>query len=171
MIGNWKYFEACNDVDSLRREYRKQAFVVHPDRGGSTQAMQELNAEYERALKYMAEHATGQTSNGYKFEADQERSAIDKLSEFLASRAQGIDVELVGTWIWADTTRENFAAHNLLKGLSFEWSPKRKRWYYATNKMSKVSKKHWHSKLSMDEIRSKYGSQRATRASYSALDD
>lgn len=169
MIGQWKYFSACDSVDSVRKEYRKQAFIVHPDRGGSTAAMQELNAEYERALIHFSSAASSDDQNGYKFDATQEKSAIDKLSEFLASRVQGVDVELVGTWIWVDTTRTNVAAHNLLKSLSFEWSPKRKRWYFATNRMNKQAKRHWHSNQSMEDIRRKYGSVRANRPSYDEL--
>ena len=31
----------------LKRQYRKLAIANHPDKGGSTQAMQEINAEFE----------------------------------------------------------------------------------------------------------------------------
>jgi hypothetical protein len=42
-----KWFQNINTLDELRTAYRKLAVRHHPDKGGSTADMQEINAEYE----------------------------------------------------------------------------------------------------------------------------
>lgn len=42
-----KYFGTIMSFADLKRQYRKLAIANHPDKGGSTQAMQEINAEFE----------------------------------------------------------------------------------------------------------------------------
>lgn len=39
----------CMDQERMRDAYRQKAQIVHPDRGGSTELMMELNAAFEKA--------------------------------------------------------------------------------------------------------------------------
>ncbi|UTA49331.1 hypothetical protein L1F30_07270 [Simiduia sp. 21SJ11W-1] len=41
------------DYASLKRQYRRQAMAVHPDRGGSNQALQALNQAFELACLHL----------------------------------------------------------------------------------------------------------------------
>ena len=41
------YFTNIHTLDELKKEYRRLAFVNHPDRGGDVETMQAINAEYE----------------------------------------------------------------------------------------------------------------------------
>lgn len=45
-----KYFANIVDLESLKREFKRLALANHPDRGGDTATMQEINAEYDAAF-------------------------------------------------------------------------------------------------------------------------
>ena len=46
----FKYFTITSNstIDDIKKQYKKLAFKYHPDVGGSTEQMQEVNAEYEK---------------------------------------------------------------------------------------------------------------------------
>ena len=45
------YFENVNTVEELRKQYKTLAFKYHPDKGGTTEQMQQIHAEYDELLK------------------------------------------------------------------------------------------------------------------------
>ena len=45
---NIKWFKNVETIEQLRKLWRKLAFQHHPDRGGDTRTMQEINDEYDR---------------------------------------------------------------------------------------------------------------------------
>lgn len=42
------YFANCTDAAAAKKAYRRWSKELHPDKGGSAEAMAELNAQYER---------------------------------------------------------------------------------------------------------------------------
>lgn len=40
------YFDNCHTQEEAKRTYRRLAMLHHPDKGGSTAVMQDINAEY-----------------------------------------------------------------------------------------------------------------------------
>ena len=46
-----KWFQNITTLDELRSEYRRLALLHHPDKGGSTADMQEINNEYDLLSK------------------------------------------------------------------------------------------------------------------------
>ena len=45
-----KYFASINDLSALKAAYKRLALANHPDRGGDTAVMQEINSEYDAAF-------------------------------------------------------------------------------------------------------------------------
>ena len=49
-----KYFKDVNTLEELRKQYRDLLKRFHPDNAnGSTEATQEINAEYDRLFKVL----------------------------------------------------------------------------------------------------------------------
>ena len=154
------YFKMVETLEELRRQYRDLLKKYHPDNpDGSTQATQEINAEYDRLFKMLKDkHESKSTSS------DKEKTTFDnmkydftedqKLREMLQQIIcfDGINIEIVGCWIWLDSNTYQYKG--TLKELGFKWAREKKKWYFHTEAFRKKS----HKTLSMDDIRSYYGS-------------
>lgn len=141
-----KQFET---IDDLRKEYRKLAMSMHPDKGGNSEDMKILNSEYDYLIKnfnkgskqFEQEYAT---NVAYK-------DILDKLINI-----SDIEIEIVGSWIWISG---NTKPHkDLINELNFRWSRNRKMWYMDTTTGNKFEGgKIRGTKQSIDEIKNKYG--------------
>lgn len=133
-----KYFTGqANSIEELKKEYKKLAMANHPDRGGSTQAMQEINSEYEILSTKLDSKAD---FKGYM-------AIINDLIN------HNITIEIIGTWIWI--SGETTPIKDKLKSLGFQWAPKKFMWYKKPEGTITSSR----GKKSIDEIRATYGSQ------------
>lgn len=55
----YKFFKDVRTIEELKAQYKKLAFAHHPDRGGNTADMQQINNEYDELLKRVKNvHAT-----------------------------------------------------------------------------------------------------------------
>jgi curved DNA-binding protein CbpA len=155
-----KYFSKADTLEELRRQYKELLKKYHPDNAdGSTEATQEINAEYDelfKVLKNRHEKATDNTEKGkndfnnmkYDFSEDQKlREVLQKIISF-----SNINIEVCGGWIWVDGNTYEYK--DALKEIGFRWAREKKKWYYHTEAFRKRS----HKKLSMDDIRNYYGS-------------
>jgi curved DNA-binding protein CbpA len=53
------YFESCNTLEELQREYRLICKMLHPDKGGDKAAFQEMQDEYQKVkndIEYRTDH-------------------------------------------------------------------------------------------------------------------
>lgn len=154
------YFKNVNTLEELRKQYKELLKQYHPDNAnGSTEATQEINAEYDRLFKVLKDkHESKQTStdgtkadfnaNKYDYEADEKlRGVLQKIINFT-----NINIEIVGCWLWVDG--DTYPYRNDLKEIGFKWASEKKKWYFHTDPFRKRSKR----KLSMDDIRNLYGS-------------
>lgn len=156
------YFKNVETLEELRKQYRDLLKKFHPDNAsGSTEATQEINAEYDRLFKLLkdrhkSESANNQESNAktdfnnmkYDFTEDQKlREVLQQIITF-----EGINIEIVGCWIWVDGN--TYSYKDTLKEIGFKWAREKKKWYFHTEAFRKRSKKT----LSMDAIRDYYGS-------------
>lgn len=153
------YFANCRTIEDAKALYRELCMQHHPDHGGDTATMQEINAQWAR---YQAEGAkTDAYDRQRQAHADGKKSAadfhnIDEVTDILMRKIEialnlsGVIVELCGMWIWC--TGETRQHKETLKAEGFKWASHKTAWYYA-GIPSFNRREH-----SLDEIREMYGS-------------
>lgn len=144
------YFDNITTMDGLRAEYRRLIKINHPDAGGDENKMKAINLAYEKAVDYIRRH-------GEKSEAD--KAAADVPAEFMAAvsavvTCPGLIVEIVGSWVWV--TGDTYRNRDRLKAAGYRWAAKKSAWYWhpADQAVGRPSR------MSLDQIRDKYGAQR-----------
>ena len=154
-----KYFNNNNTKEKLRKQYKELLKQHHPDNGGNVSDMQEINSEYDRLFKILKNQHESNKANSNNTNADYNNMKYDfaedeKLREMLNKiiHFKGIDIELVGAWIWV--SGNTYSCKKELKELCFKWASQKKMWYWHSEAFRKKSCKT----LSMDDIRSYYGS-------------
>jgi hypothetical protein len=145
-----KWFQNVNTLDELRTMYRKLAMQYHPDRGGSTQAMQEINAEYDYLSKHLINNNTTFSEGRKAWETFVSDEIRQKLNEIIF--LEDIIIEIIGCWIWV--TGNTRAVKEDLKLHGFKFSPNKLAWYWQYGDYRKLSKKQF----SMDDLRVMFGS-------------
>ena len=146
----YKYFTAKN-LDELKAEYRRLVKKYHPDCGGTDEIMKEINNEHDRLFEELkAKHNA---------KADEYHQTTETAAEFIEIinaliKLSGLVVELCGSWLWIGG--ETKAHKDELKAMGCRWSQKKGLWYW---RHEEDGHRWYKGKKSMEEIRSKYGSQ------------
>lgn len=145
-----KWFNECKTVEEVKAQYKKLAKQYHPDLGGDTRTMQDINKEYAFATAKAVKGAnlSDEEAESEILSSEAYREAIEKIIYL-----DGITIELVGYWLWV--TGHTFRVRTTLKDAGFLFAPKKIAWYFRTAeyKVTKGGKK------TLEEIRSKYGSE------------
>jgi hypothetical protein len=145
-----KWFNDCGTLDEVKATYKKLAKQYHPDLGGDTVTMQEINKEYAFASAKAIKGAnlSEEETEHEILSSEAYRKAIEAIIHL-----DGITIELVGWWIWV--TGLTRPVKDTLKQAGFFFASKKLAWYFRTAeyKVNKGGKK------SLDEIRAKYGSE------------
>jgi len=58
-----KYFNSIATIEELKAEYRRLALANHPDKGGDTETMKEINAEFDLAFSIAEKRAPRKTAD------------------------------------------------------------------------------------------------------------
>lgn len=92
-----QYFENVKTLDELKKQYRRLAIKYHPDMGGSTEIMQQINAEHDRLFE--------QLKTQHNASADEYHQTTETPEEFraiieLLMKLDGLEIELAGAWLW-----------------------------------------------------------------------
>ena len=148
-----KWFTNPRTLEELKKQYRSLALKHHPDRGGRTQDMQEINNEYEAPfarLKNVHQNAQGEVYTQQAEPTERPEEFIDIIEHLI--HMDGIYVEVCGSWLWV--TGNTRPHKDELKALSFHWSAAKSAWYFHRDGYRKRSKR----KLTLDDIRAYYGS-------------
>lgn len=145
-----KFFNDCKTLDAVKARYRKLAFEFHPDRGGEKETMQAINTEYAFATAKLVSGA-----NLSQQESDKEMQFSEEYRLIVEQiiHLPEIRIELVGLWIWV--TGNTKPVRKELKEAGLYYASKKEAWYYRSGYL----KEFRGGKKSLDEIRSKYGSE------------
>ena len=147
-----KYFEHLNTLAAIKAEYKRLVKINHPDVGGDNATMQEINRQYTEAVEWITKHGEGRDRQDAAAEVP--RDYINAVAAVVNLR--GLEVELVGSWIWV--TGETRLHKDALKAAGYRWASKKVAWYWRPE----YAACHKGSKMSLDEIKDKYGCQRLT---------
>lgn len=144
-----KWFQEVNNMDELRRQYKKLLLKNHPDNGGNVSDMQEINAEYDLLFdRLKAENKSDGQSYTYD-ENEQNQAFKDVINSIIGYQ---IKIEIIGSWVWCF---ESYTYKERLKELGFKYAPKKKAWCWHYGDY----KRHHKQEISLIDIRMKYGSQ------------
>lgn len=150
-----KWFKNPETLEDLKKQYHKLAMKHHPDVGGSTDDMKEINSEYEELfskLKDTHKNAEGEFYQSKTATTETAAEFMDIIEKLL--HMDGIEIEVCGSWVWV--TGNTRPHKDGLKALTFRWSSNKSAWYFHRDGYKKRSKKT----LTLDEIRDFYGSEK-----------
>lgn len=149
-----RYFTNPQTLEELRKEYKRLLKQFHPDnRGGSTEATQEINVEYEELFAILKLRATKADDKKAAYEYDNKMDELLRAALNAVISIDGIKIEIIGCWIWI--SGNTYDIKDTLKVAGFRWIAKRKLWAFHSEPFRKKSKEE----KSMDELRTYYGSQ------------
>ena len=141
--------EEINQED-VKKAYRQASKKYHPDCNPSGNEMMKLVNEANFVLEDARYPITVNSSDTYDY-GSEINSALNVINNL-----QGLFIEVCGAWVWV--SGETKVHKDILKSQGFLFSGNKKMWYFRPE-----SEKHFFrgkSKYSIDEIRSKYGSQK-----------
>lgn len=158
-----KYFENIKTLEELRKEYRTLLKKYHPDNAeGSEEITKAINTEYEKAFEFLKNADTKE--NTWKYDINKDDLFREALKNII--NLDDITIEIIGCWIWVSGNTYN--VKNILKEAGFKWCANKKAWsWHAGEKYFKKSKR----KLSMEDIRSLYGSQEVNTNKKNRIED
>lgn len=156
---NTNFFKSCTTLDEVKKLYRELAKLHHPDRGGDLATMQTINNQYSRAISTIAKGGkfTAEEAEAEILKAEAYQEAINKVATL-----DGITLELVGSWLWVTGETKQHAAILKSEPARFNWAKKKtdfSAWFFRTDQFKTSNKGQ---KMSLDQIRNKYGSQTIT---------
>ena len=99
------FFINCTSIEDVKQLYKKLAMQYHPDKGGDTLTMQQINAEYQQILK----------DKSFAFDNEEQEKDFIIYPEVISKLIvlDQVLIELIGSWIWAS---KNSIRHESHKG-------------------------------------------------------
>ena len=147
-----KYFENIENLEGLRKEYHRLAFINHPDKGGKTATMQIINDLYEKLSRKLISEDANFTEGRKEWEMQTSEELRERLNRII--RLPGIMIELIGSWIWI--SGNTFSVRDTLKEEGYKFSHPKGSWYWHKGDYFKKSGVL----LSMEEMRELWGAEK-----------
>jgi len=139
------FFKECRTLDEVKKEYKRLALIHHPDRGGNTAMMQELNKQYEDIIR--------NPFFGFSKAKQEAQEDFIKFPEIIEQIIRfDITIEVCGNWIWLSGNTIRYKEE--LKKIGFFFAPKKAMWYWRPKDFKSANNRP----KDMDYIRSRYGS-------------
>lgn len=148
-------------LDEGAKMYRELASKHHPDHGGNTSDMQEINNEWDELKPTLPRFCTKQAQQGrQQYQQQQDANSAAKAAQDAEAakmaaelaKCPGLQFDVVGSWIWADTDYRYTAE---LDRLGFRWSRNRSKYYWHPEGDSSRRNR----RASYEEIYQKYSGQ------------
>ena len=140
-------------LSELKAMYRKLAMLHHPDRGGDTEVMKQINNDYDLlfdAVKTFHKNAEGEKYTKTTVETpDYFKDIIDALIKL---KMQDVSIELIGSFLWLSGGTRVYK--NEIKALGFKWSQNKQAWMLSPPGY----RKHNNKQYTMSDIRGMFGS-------------
>ena len=147
-----RYFTNCRTAEQAKAEYKRLAKELHPDNGGDEEQFKEMQAEFTELWKRIKNIHTNSKGEQYTKETNENVETFMWMVERI-TRMQGVDLELIGSWLWATGNTKPYKDE--LKTMGFIWSSNKKAWYF-----NGEQKGHRRGHYSLNEIRTIYGTQK-----------
>lgn len=124
------WFAGVVDPEQLKDLYHGLARAYHPDHGGDTATMQEINAQYDQARKRLEAPAPSR-----KYSPPQPNKSTEPVSQEAAvaavlarHRCPGVFIEFMGGEVIARGA--SYENREELKKLGFWWDGEQRYWHY-----------------------------------------
>ena len=150
-----KWFKGIKDLNELRRAYRSLAIKYHPDKGGDTVSMQEINDEYDKLSKNLIENNPDFSEGRKVYENEVSEDLKEKVSQVIV--LPGVSIEIIGSWVWV--TGDTKPVKDKLKEAGFKFSRKKVAWYWHRGRYRKFNSKEY----DLNTIRSMWGSEKVEK--------
>ena len=147
-----KYFSNCKTIEEAKRLYHKLAMANHPDMGGNTQTMQDINNEYDIIAERLAnihESATGDTYTKEQNSTEIPSDFRDLINSLI--HMEGVTINIIGRWIWLEGN--TYIHKDNIKKMGFKYASTKKAWFWHNPEDSTINRK----KMSLEDIKTKYG--------------
>ena len=149
-----KYFNTMtiNTLEDLKKQYRELALIHHPDCGGTTEAMQTVNSEYENLFERYKNIHTNAKGETYTKETEETANDFMDVIQKLVTM-KDVVIEIIGCFIWLSGNTKYYKEQ--IKGLGFKWHSTKSMWYKSPAWYRKYNSNNY----SIDEIRFMFGSK------------
>ena len=139
------FFYQCRTLREVKQKYKELAMNHHPDRGGDTVTMQNINFEYELIVNNPFFNFSGQS--------EPEKESYLKFPKILEKLIHlDLVIEICGQWVWI--SGNTYANREYLRKNGFYFARNKQVWYWRPVEYSSSNRKP----LEMDKIRALYGS-------------
>lgn len=146
-----QYFKNISTIEQLRKSYNALAKQYHPDINHSPDAiriMQDINAEYAAAFKWLQNHDSEHLNCYDKIDPAAYPEIISKIIGLTE-----LTIEICGSWVWL--TGKTWLYAEQLKAAGFKFSRSKKAWYWPDT----IKGAHFRGRYSLNQIREKFGAQ------------
>lgn len=159
------YFTKGMTPADIKAKYRELAMQWHPDRphnkdrqNEATERMKAINAAYHAALKAADGHTetgTDGRDHTYRYNEAHEEAAAEIISQLLTLQMEGVDIALIGAWVWVSGNTKPYKDELGRNGLKLNWHRQREAWYWKPE--------GWYSRpnksADLEDLADKYGAK------------
>ena len=140
---------AAASPEQIKQQYRKASLKYHPDRNAAgLEMMKAVNVAYQ----FLVELAYNGSEKPIPEEVNPEYG--EELNAALSAVVglDGLEIEVCGSWVWlTGKTKDHKSA---IKEAGYWWAKKKVAWYFRPADYKSKGR----GKFSLDDIRTKYGS-------------